>query len=393
MEHYILSGMGILIPGNFYSLSHRQEGINTITMLEVDSAVNKLQRNKAPGLDKLPDLFREEPKIWIPYLCALFNAVLRGMELPDTWRGAEIVPIHKKGCPLAPTNYRPISLIDTTQKLFGRVILDRLQCWLEENQILSPYQAGFRSRQSTVDQIFRLQLIFWKTVTIEGGSLYVIFVDLKSAFDLVPRENLWKVMRDLGIPPYLLEIIMRLHEENYAQVRCGKHGTLSARFPVQKGVRQGCVLAPTLFCLFINGLIDHLNKISDTDTPKLTANRIPAMMFADDTLLLSKTSTGIQRILDGFANFCELRGLEINLTKTKFMILNPPKTTRPGPVLYGIILERVKIFDYLGVTLTENFGWKAQVDKAGLRLTQSVGGLLKFHRSSVQACRPCDGNL
>lgn len=159
------------------------------------------------------------------------------------------------------------------------------------------------------------------------------------------------MLSDLGIPSYLLNVLVRLHIGNYAQVRCGKHGELSTRFPVQKGVRQGCVLAPTLFCLYINGLIDFLNNIKDIDAPKLSTVKIPALMFADDTLLLSKSPLGIQRILDGFAQFCNMRGLEINLSKTKFMVFKPPKSTRPNPSLNGTLLERVRIFHYLGITL------------------------------------------
>lgn len=97
-----------------------------------------------------------------------------------TWSGAEIVPIFKKDCPLSPNNYRPISLIDIAQKLFGRVILDRLLKWLEDEHILSPYQAGFRTKISTVNQIFRLALLHWKTVIKEGGSFFLVFVDLVS---------------------------------------------------------------------------------------------------------------------------------------------------------------------------------------------------------------------
>lgn len=127
------------------------------------------------------------------------------------------------------------------------------------------------------------------------------------------------------MPNYLLDALIRLHSLNFAKVRCGKMGELSAWFPVQRGVRQGCVLAPTLFCLYINGLVKHLLAIKDMDAPKLSTGRVPTPMFADDTLLLSRTATGIQRVLDEFADFCALSGLEINLAKTKYMIFNPPR--------------------------------------------------------------------
>lgn len=112
-------------------------------------------------------------------------------------------------------------------------------------------------------------------------------------------------------------------------------------------------------------------------------------MFADDTLLLSKTPMGMQRALDAFCLFCENRKLEININKTKYMVLHAGYTTRPPLQMNGKPLERVTSFEYLGVTLNDKMEWGPQIDKANLRLTQSVGGILKVYRScSVKTISP-----
>lgn len=164
----------------------------------------------------------------------------------------------------------------------------------------------------------------------------------------------------------------------------GKKGKLTAPFPVEKGVRQGCVLAPTLFSLFLNGLIDILLAVKDADPPKLANRKIPALMFADDTLLLSKSPIGMQWILEEFCKFCRNWDLEINPQKAKYMIFHAKTTNCPYPQMEGRALERTSIFDYLGITLNDKMDWETQVKKANLKLTQSIGGILKVHKNCTQ---------
>lgn len=158
--------------------------------------------------------------IWAPYINLLSNCIAAGGEILATWRGVEIITISKKGDVAIPSNYRPISLIDNLQKIFARQVLDKLQDWMDDNVILSLYQAGFHPKISTCDQPFRFTLLIWKYVLLR--KLYVAFVDLRAAFDLVPHDLLWKTMLDLGAPVDLVTLIAKLHKDSYAQVRWGK---------------------------------------------------------------------------------------------------------------------------------------------------------------------------
>ena len=166
--------------------------------------------------------------------------------------------MYKKGDRSNTTNYRPISLLDILQKNFARLVLGRFEHWIDTNDILTHLQAGFRCHIRTVDQVFRLLVIIWKYINIKGEHLYIAFLDLRAAFDLVPRPVLWDTLRSIGIPGPLVDVISRLHAQNFAQVRWGPNGEISSPFPVDRGVRQGCVLAPTLFSLFINDVVESL---------------------------------------------------------------------------------------------------------------------------------------
>ncbi|KAJ1143384.1 hypothetical protein NDU88_009693 [Pleurodeles waltl] len=96
--------------------------------------------------------------------------------------------------------FRPISVIDTTQKVFYRVVLGENHEWTEDKKILSTPQAKFRKKTSTVDQASRFLALFQKKVLFGKGQLHVAFVDLKPAFHLVPRQKLWQVLRASGCP-------------------------------------------------------------------------------------------------------------------------------------------------------------------------------------------------
>ena len=249
---------------------------------------------------------------------------MEGGQIPETWAGTEIVPIFKKGYRDNPANYRPISLIDNIKKMFCHQVLSVLQTWILDNDILSNFQAGFRPCISTVDQVFRFNMIRWKTVDLGGGSLYLAFVDLMAAFDLVWRPKLWEVLRQLAIPEKLLNVIIQLHWNNYASIRWGPRGETTNRVGVVWGVQQGCVVAPTLFLLFINSCVEFLLDCRN-DSPSLGGFKTPALLFADNTLLVSKTMTGLKILLDKFNQYCKNNSLELNPSKTKFMVVSPRK--------------------------------------------------------------------
>ena len=90
-------------------------------------------------------------------------------------------------------------------------------------------------------------------------GLYAAFVDLTKAFDTVSREGLWKILAKLGCPPQFLSILRQLHEGKKGQVKC--NGEYSDQFAIVNGVKQGCVLAPTLFAIFFSMMLREANDV------------------------------------------------------------------------------------------------------------------------------------
>ena len=123
------------------------------------------------------------------------------------------------------------------------VLLNRLDPLLQKHR--RHHQSGFTHCCSTLDAILALCLLVEIHREFQQ-PLHVTFVDLKAAFDSVDRNTLWKAMRGVGVSSVLMNLIVDLHTATSARVRLA--GCLSEPFTTTSGVRQGCVLAPTLFC-------------------------------------------------------------------------------------------------------------------------------------------------
>src|SRR6218665_984687 len=104
-------------------------------------------------------------------------------------------------------------------------------------------QAGFRKERGTRDQITNLRILMQKA-NEHQQSLFMCFVDFKKAFDSIPHETLWVTMIEMGFPGHIINILTKLYCKQKARVKVA--GTMSTEFRIRRGVRQGCVLSPTL---------------------------------------------------------------------------------------------------------------------------------------------------
>ena len=185
----------------------------------------------------------------------LFELVLliwKNEEVPQDWKDASIVPLFKKGSRVDCGNYRGISLLSIASKIFARILLNRLNSQII-SQALPETQCGFRSGRSTMDMIFSLRQVQEKCLE-QNMPLYAVFIDFSKAFDTVSREGLWQVLRKFGCPEKFIKLTAALHNGMQANVLYGN--AQSTDFAVSTGVKQGCVLAPTLFSLYLAAMLE-----------------------------------------------------------------------------------------------------------------------------------------
>ena len=173
--------------------------------------------------------------------------------VPQQWKYATIKVLHKEKDRTECGNYRGISQTAHVGKVLLKAIAGRLSEYCDRENILPEEQCGFRPQRSTVDMMFvvrRLQELVRKKDT----PLYMCVIDLTKAFDSVDRSLLWDVLARFGVPPRMLAVIRQSHDGMQAYVRLND-GECSNKFDVGQGLRQGCVLAPLLFNMFITAIL------------------------------------------------------------------------------------------------------------------------------------------
>ena len=172
---------------------------------------------------------------FLKFLTALFNRIFYSGAVPETWREAVIVPIHKKGDVNCASNYRGVSLLSVVGKCYTSVLNRRLYDWVEQNEIIDESQAGFRKGYSTTDHIFTLYAMTQKYLSKKGGKLYVAFVDLKRAFDSVQHNQLLISLQKNGISKQFISAIEALYSSVKASVKL-QHG-MTESFDCEQGLR------------------------------------------------------------------------------------------------------------------------------------------------------------
>ena len=138
-------------------------------------------------------------------------------------------------------------------KFYARILLNRLSTD-KTPEVVPETQRGFRGNRSSVDMIFCLRQLQGKCIE-QDRPLYMVFVDFSKAFDTVGRRGLWQLLRKCGRPEKFTTMIEALYTGMMANVSVG--GEVSEPFSVTNGVKQGCVLAPTLFSIFLSAMLDE----------------------------------------------------------------------------------------------------------------------------------------
>ncbi|XP_014213600.1 uncharacterized protein LOC106643113 [Copidosoma floridanum] len=316
---------------------------------EVIMAINSLKKRKAAGCDDiLNEVWKHSGPKLSKRLMFMLKKIWAGEGLPEDWKLAVVVPLYKKGDVNEEKNCRGISLLPTSYKVYTEVLRYRLVREVEAKGILPEGQAGFRKGRSTMDNIYILNHGV-QTARCKKEKVFASFVDLTAAFDTVNRERLWEVMKEEGISKCLIERVKELFEETMVTVKV--NNTYSDKFWSSKGVRQGCVLSPTLLSIYIAAL-EKEYKNRNVGGVVIGGIRVWSLAYADDLVLLALNWEAMLDMLRVLKIFLEGRDFNLSVVKTKILVFNKCRNSGKEKWLYkGEEMKEVKSVKYLGCIL------------------------------------------
>ena len=176
---------------------------------EVTWAFGSITTNKASGGDGIPvELFQILKDDAVKVLHSICQQIWKTQQWPQDWKRSVFIPIPKKDNAKVWSNYCSIALISHTGKVMLKILQARLQQYM--NCELPDVQAGFRKGRGTRDQIANIHRIIEKAKEFQK-NMYFCFIDYVKVFDTMDHNNLWKILKEMGIPDHLTCLLRNLY--------------------------------------------------------------------------------------------------------------------------------------------------------------------------------------
>ena len=346
-----------------------------LTLNELNKVLRKLKKKRSPGPDGITsEMLQHLDTTARLKLLEIFNHSWEEGRVPQIWKEAIMIPIHKKGKDRRKSaSYRPISLTSCVVKTMERIINGRLMYYLETEKILSEEQAGFRQFRSTEDQATYLSQEIEDTFQ-DKKVMLTTWIDLQKAFDKVWTDGLLVKLQRCGIGGRMYKWISSFLMNRKARVKVdGKH---SRQFLLRHGVPQGGVISPTLFLIFIDDLINKLPR------------GIKAALYADDLVIwcveeYATTATyRMQQAVNALATWAKEWNVSINKEKSSTTLFTMTKQ-KAGPInLDGTRLKEDDHPTYLGVTFDRTQTWKPHIQAAEAKAKRKIALMRKLTGST-----------
>ena len=337
-----------LFPSYFMSHVHDDLSFNYFTWNDMVDMVGKLETGKSyAGFVKAEHVLHGSPKLMF-HLHIIFNAMLQHGYLPSYFLRGIITPLVKNrdGDTTDSGNYRGITLSPIFMQMYESLEKKKFGYFLTSND----RQFGFKPGISASHAVYTLK----KTTdffTGNGSRVYLAYLDCSKAFDRISHWGLFTKLMKRNVPLCFLLSVMYLYLNMSCTVKWNtKHGN---SFDVPTGTKQGGILSPDFFSLYVDDLI-HLLVDSGFGSHIIDLV-IACIFFADDLVLLSPSRYGLQKLIDIAFSYCSKFCLDFNVSKSKVMVIgNNLSSNDYAPLnINGRNLDFVHEYKYLGVNLVD----------------------------------------
>ena len=306
------------------------------------------------------------------FLRVIFEQSLGTGDIPQDWCQALVHPVFKGGNPKQPENYRPISLTCLCCKMMERILASSVVAHLENGNLLSQNQHGFRRHLSCESQLIMLCQDVMASID-KRNNVDLAFIDFSKAFDKVQHSLLIHKLEAYNLDKNVIRWI-RSFLTNRTQMVIMENFH-SEPIAVTSGVPQGSVLGPILFLLYINDLPDKIN--------------CQVRLYADDVVLYTnvissnESNSTLQTDLDRLTQWCKDWKMSINVDKCAIMRMSRRKgVVEPKYYLNDLEVRVVQDFKYLGVHISNTCNWQKHIN----HITCKGNQMLRFIKRNFKGC-------
>lgn len=359
-------------------LEGTNEKLSPITLVELESAIAQGKSTAPGGSGITRNIIRKVNSPTLKYkLLDLFNRCFEREIIPDPWKKAIIINIPKpKKRADDPASYRPISLLEVLGKILERIIKNRLDDYLERNNILPYSQRGFRPNLST--HTIHLELHAEAARCINNHMVMsAMCLDFERAFDKVWHGGLIYKLSKCGLPGGMVRLLANFLKNRTFQVRTEGH--LSQVKRQRAGIPQGSLLSPTLYNIYCADIPQPLNE-----------NTI-LFQYADDTAIFTKGKN--LRISNALMRkYAEVLGawlvrwrIKPNPDKTQLTAFGSRKSASTVrieklerlPEVWGQEIRYTNNIKYLGITYDRGWGFIKDTSETSVKIRQRSSLLSK----------------
>lgn len=346
-----------------------------ITEEEVTRTLRTFKKRKAPGPNEVPiECLQNSSKNSTEWLTKIFNFVSKNAKSPLDWKDGVMYTLYKGGDETLCSNRRPVVLLNSSYKLFMKILTKRTSDLLEKHNLISSTQGGWRRGRAAQQKIHLLVSAIEHSIEAKK-PIFLAYVDYSKAFDTTNHDYLLKILDKSGFHNDFIALLKEILSNNNCQV-ITPYG-LTEKFDWGRGVRQGCVMSPLLFTLYIEPLLRWIDESEGFEISKNgKKSRLNMLAFADDMSVIGKSFQNLEEKWEKMREYSKATNLVIsndgknkektvlthnevdaNGTLKKHNLYTDDEKKKPIPTL-----KPSESYKYLGVMVNLAGDWSLQED-------------------------------